>query len=387
MLALILRFALRNPLRHKLRSVLTLAGIVVAILSFGLLGTVVSAWYAGADAASDKRLVTRNSISLTFPMPIAYAERIRAIEGVSDVSWENWFGGIYKEPSNFFPQFAVEPQSFFRLVPEFRVKPEEMRAFLQDRRSAIAGRKLAARFGWKIGDVIPIKGTIFAGDYEFVLRGIYEGARSSTDEGQFMLRWDYLNERTKQLFPGSENQVGIYLVGISDAREAAAVSQRIDRMFSNSLAETLTETEKAFQLSFVAMTGTIVKAIQIVSYVIIFIIMAVMANTMAMAARERTSEYATLKALGFRPWVVGALVYAESMALSAIAGGIAILLTEPVARAVGSKLDNIFPVFQVATETVQQQWGATLMIGLIAALLPARQAMRVHIVEGLRQAG
>lgn len=158
-------------------------------------------------------------------------------------------------------------------------------------------------------------------------------------------------------------------------------------MFSNSLAETLTETEKAFQLSFVAMTGTIVKAIQIVSYVIIFIIMAVMANTMAMAARERTSEYATLKALGFRPWVVGALVYAESIALSAIAGGLAILLTGPAARTVGSKLDNIFPVFQVADETVFQQWGATLMIGIIAALLPARQAMRVKIIEGLGQTG
>jgi putative ABC transport system permease protein len=360
---------------------------VVAILAFGLLGTIVSAWYAGANAASDKRLVTRNSISLTFSMPLAYADRIRAIEGVTDLSWENWFGGVYKEPSNFFPQFAIEPTSFFRLVPEFRVKPEEYQAFLRDRRGAIAGRKLANRFGWKIGDVIPIKGTIFAGDYEFVLRGIYDGARTSTDEGQFFLRWDYLNEKVKQLFPGSENQVGIFLIGIADGRDAAAVSQRVDANFRNSLAETLTETEKAFQLSFVAMTGTIVKAIQLVSYVIIFIIMAVMANTMAMAARERSSEYATLKALGFRPWVVGTLVYAESMALALIAGGAGILLTGPAARLVGSKLDNIFPVFGVAPETIQLQWAAALVIGLVAALIPARQAMRVKIIEGLRQAG
>ncbi|MDP5240225.1 ABC transporter permease [Uliginosibacterium sp. 31-16] len=387
MLELILRFALRNPLRHKLRSVLTLTGIVVAILAFGLLGTIVSAWYAGANAASDKRLVTRNSISLTFSMPLAYADRIRAIEGVTDLSWENWFGGVYKEPSNFFPQFAIEPESFFRMVPEFRVKPDEMQAFLRDRRGVIAGRKLANRFGWKLGDVIPIKGTIFAGDYEFVLRGIYDGARASTDEGQFFLRWDYLNERIKQLFPGSENQVGIFLIGIADGRDAAAVSQRVDAHFRNSLAETLTETEKAFQLSFVAMTGTIVKAIQIVSYVIICIIMAVMANTMAMAARERSSEYATLKALGFRPWVVGALVYAESLALALIAGGLGIALTGPAARAVGSKLDNIFPVFGVAPETIRLQWAAALVIGLVAALIPARQAMRVKIIEGLRQAG
>lgn len=387
MLELILRFAVRNPLRHKLRSVLTLTGIVVAILAFGLLGTIVSAWYAGVNAASDKRLVTRNSISLTFSMPLAYADRIRAIEGVTDLSWENWFGGIYKEPSNFFPQFAVEPESFFRLVPEFRVKPDELQAFMRDRRGAIVGRKLAKRFGWQIGDVIPLKGTIFAGDYEFVLRGIYDGARASTDENQFFLRWDYLNEKIKQLFPGSENQVGIFLIGIADGREAATVSQRVDANFRNSLAETLTETEKAFQLSFVAMTGTIVKAIQIVSCVIIFIIMAVMANTMAMAARERSSEYATLKALGFRPWVVGALVYAESIAVALSAGGIGILLTGPAARAVGSKLDNIFPVFGVAPETIQLQWAAALLIGLVAALIPARQAMRVKIIEGLRQAG
>lgn len=387
MLALILRFALRNPLRHRLRSLLTLAGLTIAILAFGLLGTVVSAWYAGANAASDKRLVTRNAISLTFPMPLAYAERIRAIEGVTDVSWENWFGGVYKEPSNFFPQMAVEPTSFFRLVPEFRVKPEEMQNFLRERRGAIAGRKLAARFGWKIGDVIPIKGTIFAGDYEFILCGIYEGARSSTDEGQFFLRWDYLNERTRQLFPGRSDSVGIYLIGIADARDAAVVAQRVDRSFANSLAETLTETEKAFQLSFVAMTGTIVNAIRIVSWVIILIIMAVMANTMAMAARERTAEYATLKALGFRPGTVAALVYAESFALCAAAATAGILLTGPAARAIGSRLDNLFPVFQVAPETILMQIAAAALIACVAAALPARQAMRVKIVEGLRQAG
>lgn len=382
---MLLRIALRNPLRHRLRTALTLAGLIVAILAFGLLGTVVSAWYAGADAASDKRLVTRNAISLTFSMPLAHAERIRAIEGVTEVSWENWFGGIYKEPANFFPQFAVEPESFFRLVPEFRVAPEQMRSFLRERRGAIAGRKLAARYGWKIGDVIPIRGTIFAGDYEFILCGIYEGARASTDENQFLLRWDYLNERTRQLFPGRGNQVGIYLVGIADARDAAAVSQRIDASFRNSLAETLTETEKAFQLSFVAMTGTIVQAIQIVSWVIILIIMAVMANTMAMSARERSREYATLKALGFGPGVPALLIHLESLVLCALAGGTAILLTGPVARLIGSRLDNIFPVFEVAPQTILQQSAASLAIALVAAALPARQAMRVNIVEGLRQ--
>lgn len=384
MLTLILRIALRNPWRHKLRSSLTVAGIVVAILSFGLLSTVVTAWYAGADAASDKRLIVRNSISMTFSMPLAYAERIRAVEGVNDITWSNWFGGVYIDQRNFFPQFAVDAPSYFRLYPEFVIPPDQYLEFLRDRRGAVAGRKLAQRFGWKVGDVIPLKGTIFPGDYQFVLRAIYSGARSNTDENQFMLHWDFLNERIKQIYPGAENQAGIYIVGIRDGREAAAVSQRIDTLFHNSIAETLTETEKAFQLSFVAMTGTIVQAIQIVSWVIIVIIMAVMANTMAMASRERTAEYATLKALGFRPWVGAALVYAESLTLALTGAAIGIWATGPAAHAIGTQLDNIFPTFQVAAQTVRLQWLAAIVVACVAAVFPARRAMRVKIIEGLR---
>jgi len=384
MLTLILRIALRNPWRHKLRSSLTVAGIVVAILSFGLLSTVVTAWYAGADAASDKRLIIRNSISMTFSMPLAYADRIRAAEGVNDITWSNWFGGVYIDQRNFFPQFAVDAASYFRLYPEFVIPPDQYLAFLRDRRGVVAGRKLAQRFGWKVGDVIPLKGTIFPGDYQFVLRAIYTGARSNTDENQFMLHWDFLNERIKQIYPGAENQAGIYIVGIHDGREAAAVSQRIDTLFHNSIAETLTETEKAFQLSFVAMTGTIVQAIQIVSWVIIVIIMAVMANTMAMASRERTAEYATLKALGFRPWVGAALVYAESLTLALTGAAIGIWATGPAAHAIGAQLDNIFPTFQVAAQTVRLQWLAAIVVACVAAAFPARRAMRVKIIEGLR---
>lgn len=387
MLALILRFAIRNPLRHRLRTGLTLAGIIIAVLAFGLISTLVDAFYAGANSASDRRLITRNAISMTFTMPLAYAERIRAIPGVTDVSWENWFGGVYIDQKNFFPQFAIDPQSFFRLVPEFRLPPDQLQAFMRDRRGAVVGRKLAQRYGWKIGDTIPLKGTIYSGNYEFVLRGIYESTRVSTDETQFFMQWDYLNEATKRLFPGHENTVGVYVIGINDARDAALISQRVDAAFSNSLAETLTETEKGFQLSFLSMIGTIVEAIRIVSYIIILIIMAVMANTMAMAARERTREYATLKALGFRPWVAGALVFAESLTLAIVAGGIGVLLTGPVVRGMGALLAQYIPVSGTSSQTMQMQWLAAIVIGLVAALLPARQAMRVKIIEGLRAAG
>ncbi len=384
MLTLLIRFALRNTLRHRLRSSLTVLGIVVAILAFGLLRTVISAWYAGADAASDKRLIVRSSISLIFPLPLAYAEKLRSIDGVTTVSWANWFNGIYINEGNFFAQFGVDAKSYFSLYPEFVIPPEQMREFQRDRRGAIVGRKLADRFGWKIGDIVPIKGTIFPGNWEFVVRGIYSGRQSNTDESQFIFQWDYLNEFVKRTAPGRGNQVGIYLLGIRDGRDAALISRRVDSEFKNSLAETLTETEKAFTLGFIAMTGAIVNAIQIVSFVVIVIIMAVMANTMAMAARERTAEYATLKALGFAPAVIGWLVCAESLLLALIGGTLGILATEPAARLVGSKLDNIFPVFNVAPETLWLQIGAAGVIGISAAIVPAIRAMRIRIVDGLR---
>lgn len=384
MLTLLIRFALRNNLRHRLRSSLTIGGIFVAILAFGLLRTVISAWYAGAEAASDKRLIVRSAISLIVPLPLSYAEKLRSIEGVTAVSAMNWFNGVYIDERNFFAQFAIDPARHFSLYPELVVAPEQMRAFRLDRRGAIVGRKLANRYGWKIGDVIPLKGTIYPGTWEFVVRGIYSGRHANTDEGQFLFQWDYLNERLKQTSPLRANAVGIYLIGIHDGRDAARISRQIDLEFKNSYAETLTETEKAFNLGFIAMTGAIVNAIELVSYVVILIIMAVMANTMAMAARERVAEYATLKALGFSPVTIAGLVYAESLVLTALGAGLGILATRPAALLVGSKLDNIFPVFNVASQTLYLQLAAAILVGTCAAVIPAAKAMRINIVAGLR---
>ncbi|MFC4157850.1 ABC transporter permease [Chitinimonas lacunae] len=384
MLELVLRMAFKNCLRHRLRALLTLAGLMVAILAFGLLRTVVAAWYSGADAASDKRLITRNATSLVFSLPIAYGERLRAIEGVSRVSWANWFGGIYIEEKNFFANFAVDPPSYLALYPEFLIADEQRSAFLRDRQGALVGRKLAARHGWKIGDTVTLRGTIFPGNWNFVIRGIYQGRDRNTDENQFFFHWHYLNERVRAVVPRRADNVGVFIVGLRDGGDAALVSERIDAQFRNSLAETLSETEKAFQLGFVAQTETIVLAIQLVSFVVILIIMAVMANTMAMAARERTAEYATLKALGFAPALVGWLVLAESLALCAMGGGLGILLTFPACRAIGEQLGNIFPVFDVATATLWQQTAAAALIGLVAAAVPAWRAMRIRVVDGLR---
>jgi putative ABC transport system permease protein len=362
---------------------------VVAILAFGVLQTVVNAWYAGSDMASAQRLITRNAISLVFPLPAWYRERIRAIDGVTTVSTSNWFGGIYRDqsPGNFFAQFAVDHENFFDLYPEFKVGPEEMLAFKKDRRGALGGRRLADAHGFKVGDVIPIKGTIYPGNWEFVVRGIYEPADESTITRQLYIHWDYLNEELRRKYPRRADQVGVFVVGIADGSRAAEVSQVIDREFRNSLAETLTETEKAFQLGFIAQTETIVVAVRIVSFVVILIIFAVVANTMAMTARERLSEYATLKALGFGPPFIVFLIVGESVAISTLGGALGILATFPSAAAFKAALGSMLPIFRVAPETVAMQAGAALAVGILAGIVPSVRAARVNIVQGLRHIG
>ena len=380
---MILGLVWRNAFRHKLRTLLTVAGLLVAILAFGLLSTVVGAWYAGAEAASAARLVTRNAISLTFPLPLAYKAKVRAIDGVKDITTSNWFGGIYKEPKNFFPQFAVEAESYLRLYPELVVEEDQQRAFLRDRRGCLVGAKLAERFGFKIGDIVPLRGTIFPGQWEFVVRGIYRGGKPNTDQNQMIVHWAYINETMTKRMPRRANQVGVFVTEI-DPDRAAEVSLAIDKEFKNTANETLTETEKAFQLGFVSMTEAIVVAIRLVSYLVIGIILAVMANTMAMTVRERTAEYATLKALGFGPGFVAALIIGESLAITGLGGGLGMLATFPVAQSFGKAMGGLFPVFLVAPQTVVSQGLCTLAVGLIAAALPAWQASRVRIVEGLR---
>ncbi len=384
-----LKLVFKNIFRHKLRSLLTLLGLVVAILAFGLMQTVVNAWYAGSDMASAQRLVARNATSLVFPLPVYYRERIRAVDGVTAVSSSNWFGGIYKDmtPANFFAQFAVDHDNFFDLYPEFRTNPEELAAFKRDRRGAMVGRLLADTHGFKVGDVIPVKGTIYPGTWEFVVRGIYEPKDDSTITRQLYFHWDYLNEQIKKFYPRRAEQVGVFVIQIADGSRAAEISQAIDREFRNSLAETLTETEKAFQLSFIAQTETIVMAVRVVSFVVIVIIFAVVANTMAMTARERLAEYATLKALGFGPGFVAALIVGESLMITALGGAIGILATFPVAAGFKAALGSFFPVFKVAPDTVMMQAASALAVGVLAGILPSIRAARVKIVDGLRYIG
>ena len=382
-----LRLIVKNSLRHKLRTSLTILGLVVAIFAFGLLQTVIDAWYAGAEGASNTTLVTRNKTSLVFPLPLSYEARIRAVPGVTGVGYANWFQGTYKDPKNFFAQFAISGASYLDIYPDYLLPPDQRAAFLRDRKGALVGRKLADQFGFKVGDVIPLKGTIYPGDWELVVRGIFDGRQSTTNTATLFLHWDYVNESLKKTLPRRANQIGVYVVRIDEPENAAAISAAIDKEFSNSLAETLTETEKAFQLGFVSMSEAIVMAIRVVSFVVIVIIAAVMANTMAMSARERLGEYATLKALGFGPGFLTAMILGESLLLSLFGAALGIVILFPFAAFLGSVMGTMFPVFEVTRLTVIQQILAALAIGLVAAVAPTLRAARINIVEGLRSIG
>jgi putative ABC transport system permease protein len=383
-----LKLVFRNAFRARLRSALTVLGLVIALVAFGLLQTVVKSWYAGVEMASGTRLITRNSISLVFSLPGYYRDRIRSIEGVKGVAVSNWFGGIWRDERSFFAQFAVDVPNFFAMYPEFRFKADEWTDLLRDRRGAAIGRQLADLYGFKVGDRLPIRGTIYSGNWEFTVRAIYDARDEGTITRQMYFHYDYLNEYLKQRAPRSADRAGVFVVEVDDASRAAEIARIIDFEFANSLAETLTETEKAFQLSFVAMIETIIQVISGVSFIVILIILAVAANTMAMTARERLGEYATLKALGFGPPFVARLVLAESLVMGAMGGLLAILLTAPVAHGFFESVGKqVFAVFEVAPITYLWQALASLAVGVLAALVPMVRSASVRIVDGLRHVG
>lgn len=379
------KLLLKNAFRHKLRTLLTMVGLIVAISAFGLLRTIVDAWYAGVEGTSSTRLITRSAISLGYPLPVYYADRIKKIDGVTGVTWLNWFGGVYIDNRNFFARMAVDANSYFPLFPEFQITKEEQAAFMADRQGVILGRKTAQRFGWKVGDTIPLSGTIYPGNWTFNIRGIYTVKDARFDETLMLLHWSLIDESVKKRLGSlAANQVGLFMVGIKDPSKASVISQEIDTLFRNSVAETRTETEKAFQLGVVSMSKAILMAIRAVSFVVILIIMAVMANTMTMTARERLAEYATLKALGFSPGFVVKLLFGESMLIALIGGVVGIGMTFPLAKGFLLQTNNVFKVFEISQETMAFQAVAALIVGLIAAMWPAWKMSRIDIVQGLR---
>jgi len=362
-------------------------GLAVAVLAFCILRTVVAAWYSGVELSSPLRLVTRNAVSLLFPLPLSYLPKIQAVPGVVRVGYAYWFEGIYLDKRHFFPQFATSLPSYLDMYPEFLFSPDQKLALIRDRRGCAAGRKLAARFGWRVGDTIVLKGTFFQGEYRLVLRAIYRGRDTNTDETQFFFHWDYLNETLKKTAPQMADQVGWYLVQVERPELAPQVSREIDALFKNSLAETLTETEAAFNLGFVEMTSAILLAIQVVTWLVIGVILLVLANTMAMNARERLGEFGVLKTLGFRHFHLVSLISGESLLLALTGGVLGLVLSFPALKLFPKSVEQYFPGLQVTQETLVWGLATALMVGVLAAAVPAWRATRVGIAEALRRVG
>jgi putative ABC transport system permease protein len=377
----------RNSFRHPLRSGLTISGMAVAVLAFCLLRTVVAAWYAGVATASPVRLVVRNAVSLTFRLPISYYPRIQAIPGIKRVTYGSWVGGTYIDEKNFFPQIAGHLPSYLPTYPEFVVSPDEMSALLKDRRGCVAGRKLAQRYGWRLGDLITITGTAYPGQYELVLRAVYRGDAPTVDEGRLYFHYDYLNETIKKSMPDRADMVGWFLVQVAAPELVGPVADRIDAMFANSLAETKTESEAAFVLGMISMTEAIIMAIQVVSWLVIGVILMVLSNTMAMSARERLGEYAVLKTMGFRPRHLAGIILGESLLLALLGGILGLVLTFPAVYLFKTSLSQYFRVFPLTTLTLALGMATSLAVGVLAAIFPAWQASRVGIAEALRKVG
>jgi putative ABC transport system permease protein len=383
----LLKLILRNVFRHRLRSILTLFGVAIAMLAFGILRTLVGAWYIGVESSSANRLVIRNKISLIYPLPLAYKNKLFQIGGVNGIGYGAWYGGIYRDKKNFFPQFAISGIDYFNLYPEFLLGVEEKKAFEKERQAAIVGQATAKRFGWKIGDTIPLQGTIYPGNVEFVLKGIYKGSQKNTDETAFFFHYDYLNEKLKKDSPGQADKVGYFMARIKDPDQAPMIAEEIDSLFANSLAETLTETEKAFQMGFVAMTDAILTVVQVISIVVIGIILIVLANTMSMTARERSSEYAVLKTLGFGPGFIFFLICGESLVLALVGGVLGAIMTFPGGMLFQAELKSFLPVFDVTVETLLLIMVISCALGFFAAIPPAIRSSRISIGEGLRHLG
>ena len=384
----LVRLMLRNSLRHKLRSVLTILGIGVAVMAFALLRTVVTAWYAGVEASAANRLITRHAVSFVFPLPLAYRDRIARVPGVNKVTYAIWFSGVYIDKNQFFARLAVDSETFFDVYPEFLVDKEQFEVFKRERNAAIIGIDIAQRYNLKIGDIMPVEGDLFPGQWEFVVRGIYTPRDQTTDPATMMFHYKYIEERIRQEMPDRAGEIGWYIVRIDDPENSAAISEEIDKLFANSRAETKTETERAFQQSFLSAASAIITAMNIMSFVIIGIILLVLGNTMVMSARERTHEYAVLKALGFSAAQIFFLIAGESLILSLLGSALGLGVTLPAVAGFEKALPKgWFPVFYVKPETVVMACAAGLLVGFVASLIPMRRVVTTRIVEGLRYVG
>ena len=375
---------LKNARRSKRRTVLTVLSVALAVFLFASLRAVLDGLSAATEASSSTRIVTLRSTSLIFSMPTSHADAIRSVPGVRDLTWSNWFGGIYKDPTNFFAQFAIEPESYLRLYPEIELTPESRRAFLDDRTGCIVGDDLAKRFGWKVGDRvvlqvgIPVYGNQ---DFTFTIRGIYRSGGAAVSRQTMYFHWKYADERSLQ-----KGQAGSFTSEIANPDQAASIALAIDQKFANSPFETKTDTEKAFLSSFASMLGNLNLLIGSIALAVIITTLFVAANTMAMSVRERTTEIAVMRTLGFSSATIFRLVAGEALLMALIGGVIGAGLAGLTVNATVLPVPTTFvPPFAVDMWNVASGVGLGALIGLLAGLIPAVNAARLNIVDALRR--
>ena len=374
----------KNLFRRKARTLFTALSIVVAFVLFTYLAAVRVAFSSGVSVAGADRLLVIHKVSLIQPLPESYLGRIAAVDGVTDVSHQSWFGGIYQDPRNFFPQFAVDPESFLRLYPEIVLSDAERGAWLRNRTGAIVGRATADRFGWRVGDRIPLQGTIFrtrdGPTWEFTIDGVYEAGAEGYDTSTLYFHHEYLMEANAE----GLRFVGQYVIRVADPSRAPDVAAAIDTHFANSPAETRTSTEQAFLQGFADQVGNVGAIVTAVLAAVFFTILVITANTMAQSIRERTNELAVLKTLGFTDRRVLALVLCESLAL-AVAGGAAGLGLGYVLIGLGDPTGGFLPVFFTPTGDLVIGGALVVLLGFAAGALPALLATRLRIVDALRK--
>ncbi|HZF50627.1 MAG TPA: FtsX-like permease family protein [Polyangiaceae bacterium] len=382
--------AARNVLRNKVRTVLTVFGVAIAILVFVLLQTVLDAWMVAADSAAKDRIGTRHKVTFVMPLPKRYVDDIRNTPGVKSATWLNWFGG--KDPRNekeFFGTVAVDPASFLEVYDEIELPQDQAERWREDRQGAVVGDVLAKKLGWKVGDRVTLSGTIFPGDWEFRIVGIYTAKRKSVDRSSFWFRWDYLNDAVP---PRMQDQVGWIAARIDDPGRSAQISQEIDRKFEERDIQTLTMSERALSMSAMGMFSAVLKAMNVISIVILLIMTLILGNTIAMGVRERTHEYGTLRAIGFLPRHLAIFVMAEALTIGALGGAVGLGLAYPfinngIGRFLEENMGGIFPYFRIEPKTAVLAFGLALVFAGAASALPAYRVARLQVTDALRRVG
>jgi len=374
---------LANLLRKKVRLLLTIGSFAVALFLFAFLGVVRDAFGRGADVAGADRLVIINRTSIINTIPLSYRDQILRVPGVRYVTHNNWFGGIYQDEKNFFPQFVIDPENQRAVFPEFVVPEDQWNAFLKDREGAVVGARTMERFHWKIGDRIPIKTTIWGGgSWEFNIDGVYHGKQPQDDETQFWLQWDYFEERIPERIKG---QVGWYVLRVQNPDDSPRTAKTIDEQFANSPYETRTETESAFAAGWVKQFGNIRFLIVTIGAVVFFTLLLVTGNTMAIAVRERTPELAVLKAIGFSDRSVLVFVLGESLAISLIGGLLGLFLAVLAVPVLSKALSGMLPRLFLSSTLLAFGLGTALTVGIVSGALPGIAAMRMRVVNALRR--